>query len=158
MQIDPFEFARRRDRRQGEIVAAEMGRVAALGWQALEGTFDVQGGGSDNGPSWIDVRVAARLRTICQRCLADLDVEVKADAHLELAASEAAVNAAEDDDIERIDGSRPLEVAALIEDELILALPMVGRHEVCEATVVPDRPQGPLSKALGAWTSKRLAD
>ena len=131
--------------------------MADLGWQVVQGSFDLRGGGAANGPWWIDLRATARVRTVCQRCLGELGVEVNADSRLELAASEAEADAADDDDVDRIDGSRPLDVATLVEDELILALPMVGRHESCEATVVPDRPEGPLGKALGAWTGRRLS-
>jgi uncharacterized protein len=158
MQIDPFEFARRQDGRQGDIVASEMARMADLGWRVVRGSFELHGGGSTNGPWWIDLQAAARVQTLCQRCLGELELDIHADSRLELAASEAEADAADDDEVDRIDGSRPLDVATLVEDELILALPMVGRHEQCEATVVPDRPEGPLGKALGAWTGRRLAN
>jgi uncharacterized protein len=68
----------------------------------------------------------------CQRCLGAVEVLVEADAELELAESEAAIEAA-DDEVERVLATPEMDVVALVEDELILSLPMVPRHEACAA-------------------------
>src|SRR4030065_176389 len=47
-------------------------------------------------------------------------------------ASEAEIVAA-DDEIERAVAGRDMNVAVLVEDEVILALPMVPKHEQCRA-------------------------
>ena len=49
---------------------------------------------------------------------------------MEFASSEAEITAA-DDDIERVVAGREMSVAALVEDEVLLALPMVPKHEQC---------------------------
>jgi uncharacterized protein len=51
---------------------------------------------------------------------------------LEFAASEAEIAAA-DDGVERVLAGREMSVTALVEDEVLLALPMVPRHERCSA-------------------------
>ena len=70
------------------------------------------------------------VRLECQRSLGTLDFPLHLAAQLELAASEAEIMAA-DDDIERVVASREMSVVALVEDEVLLALPMVPRHERC---------------------------
>jgi uncharacterized protein len=54
------------------------------------------------------------------------------EARLELAASEAELLAA-DDDVDRMVAGREMNVAVLVEDEVILALPMVPKHAQCRA-------------------------
>ena len=72
------------------------------------------------------------MRLKCQRCLGDVDFPLLLDAHLEFAASEAEILAA-DDDVDRVVAGRDMNVAALVEEEVILALPMVPKHERCQA-------------------------
>jgi uncharacterized protein len=67
----------------------------------------------------------------CQRCLAPLVVPLVVDAELELADSAGEIATAEDD-IDRVVASPAMPLAQLVEDELLLALPMVPRHEACE--------------------------
>ncbi len=64
----------------------------------------------------------------CQRCLRPLVVPIAADAELELAESREVAEAAEDE-VDRVVASRNMEVAALVEDEVLLALPMAAVHE-----------------------------
>jgi uncharacterized protein len=50
---------------------------------------------------------------------------------LELATSEQAIAAAEDD-VDRVLATRAMDVASLVEDELLLTLPIAPMHERCE--------------------------
>jgi uncharacterized protein len=72
------------------------------------------------------------MRLECQRCLGSLDFPVHLEVQLEFAPSEAEITAA-DDDVERVVASREMSVAELVEDEVLLALPMVPKHEQCSA-------------------------
>jgi uncharacterized protein len=56
---------------------------------------------------------------------------------LELAESREAAEAA-DDAVDRVVASRSMAVAGLVEDELLLALPMVPVHERCEPPAKDD--------------------
>jgi uncharacterized protein len=154
MLLEPDEFARRHERQQGDLAPGAFERLAALGWTLIGGQFVLVGGGSGEGPWWLELKAGARLQAVCQRCLAEIEVPVEVDVHLELAASETVIDAA-DDDVDRIVASVPIEAATLVEDELILAAPMVARHEQCEARGGDERPAGSLSKALAAWSSRQ---
>jgi uncharacterized protein len=64
----------------------------------------------------------------CQRCLGELDYPVKLDSKLLLLPAEKLDETEEDDDVDAIEASPRLDVLALIEDELLLALPFAPRH------------------------------
>jgi uncharacterized protein len=72
--------------------------------------------------------VAAKVRLVCQRCLEKMDwpLEVKFSLALVHDDDEAAALPAEYEPLLWPDGSGSL--AALVEDELLLALPAVPRH------------------------------
>lgn len=81
-----------------------------------------------------------KLRMTCQRCLVPVDLPLRASAELELAGSLREIEDAEDD-VDRVLASGNLAVASLVEDEIILALPMVPRHAEC--------PEGARTEELG---------
>jgi len=67
---------------------------------------------------------------VCQRCLDPIQVPIAIDAELQLAENAREISEA-DDEIDRVIASRHMDVAWLVEDEVILALPMAPRHEEC---------------------------
>jgi len=85
---------------------------------------------------WLDLAVDVSLEQICQRCLQPVTVAVHAESAFRFVASEA-VAEQEDDDCEEdlLVTSRTFDLAALIEDEVLLELPLVPRHEVCPVPV-----------------------
>jgi len=70
------------------------------------------------------------MQLVCQRCLDPLPVPIAIDAELQLSESLREISDA-DDEIDRVLASRHMDVGQLVEDEVILALPMVPRHETC---------------------------
>ena len=73
-------------------------------------------------------RVACTLGLRCVRCLGEVRVRVDPDVRLVVgSALEGSVEAPEGYDLYEYEGSS-LELAQLIEDELLLALPLVPRH------------------------------
>ena len=87
----------------------------------------------------IHCQVKARLEMVCQRCLKPVDVVVASDRVLYLANSEAEAERLEaalaDEDIEVMVSGKNLDLAGVVEDEVILSLPLVPMHDVC---VAPD--------------------
>lgn len=80
----------------------------------------------------LHVQVQATLPLTCQRCMGEVRVPIQIDRHLLFApdeASAAALDDASDDDVLAL--SSDLDLHALIEDELLMALPLVPRHDVC---------------------------
>lgn len=111
-------------------------------------TWSVKGEIDARGRHFLRVRVQAKPVLECQRCLGPLEWPVDAENRLQVVGSEAAL---EDQDvhdgepdalIERIVGSKRMDVLALVEDEIILSLPYVSKHDVCPSlpTVLEEEP------------------
>lgn len=98
-------------------------------WQ-LAGRLQPRTGAADE--VWVHVQAQAEVEMTCQRCLTPVVLPVLADRDILFVADEA--TAAElddtlDDDVLVI--AKDFDALALVEDELIMALPLVPRHESC---------------------------
>ncbi len=115
---------------QGEAGLSQMPRLAAS-VAGVDGpaSYRLEFSHDDGGRAIVRGRVALAMRLICQRCLDDVRVEV--DAPIELALVRGDREASElPDELDPLpvgDGLlRPLE---LVEDELLLAIPLIPMHE-----------------------------
>jgi len=98
---------------------------------------ELQFGIDDQGVDFVEGKIEAELQVSCQRCLAPMSLPVHTGMALAFVGSEAAAN--------RLSGHReplvvpatPLRLAPLIEDELILSLPMTPRHPPDACTARP---------------------
>ena len=100
-----------------------------VAWQVQGELRDVAGGRAQ---MWLHVDASAAVRLQCQRCLLPLQEALTAKRSFLFVHDEAEA-ARLDEEIEQdvLVLSRGLDVAELVEDELILALPLVPRHERC---------------------------
>ena len=81
---------------------------------------------------WLSLQVDTAVWLTCQRCLQPYRLALALDRRLRFVRGEAqaeALDAESEDDVLAL--SRSLDLRELIEDELLLALPLVPRHEVC---------------------------
>jgi uncharacterized protein len=86
------------------------------------------------GPARIEMTLQAQadLPLQCQRCLTPVVVTVEAERAFVFVADEATAEALDDESEEDVLViSRDFDALSLVEDELILALPLVPRHDVC---------------------------
>jgi uncharacterized protein len=127
---------------EGEWPAASLQRLAdsaapeapaegwpALRWSLLGETRQVKGGKAQ---AWLRVTADAQVALTCQRCLKPAQERVDVDRWIRFVDTEAeaaALDADSDDDVLAM--PRHLDARELIEDELLLALPLVPRHEAC---------------------------
>src|SRR5262245_30228294 len=132
--IDGPRFAAEREVVAGVLAIADLPRLAELGCEAATLDYTVRGGEDAEGRATLTVGVSGELRLTCQRCLDPVDVPLATTTVLELAGSQAEIDAA-DDERDRVLASKSMDVAALVEDEVILALPMVPLHVHCETAV-----------------------
>ena len=111
---------------------AEPGDLA-VHWQAQGEWREPVGSG---GQAWLHLEADARLPMICQRCLTHLDQPVQVSQWFRFVADEAQADA-EDEDCEEdlLVSSAQFDLTALVEDELLLARPMVPMHETCPVPV-----------------------
>ena len=96
--------------------------------------------GEDDVPI-VDGRVRARLQATCQRCLQPLDLDVETELHLAVVKSEAAGEHLREPYDAWVAVDENVSIAAAVEDELLLALPMAPMHEDPQAC-------GPLARRL----------
>jgi uncharacterized protein len=86
---------------------------------------------------WLTLSAQVALPMICQRCLGPVVVPVQFEREFRFVANEELAEA-EDEACEEdvLVLSRDFNLLDLVEDELIMALPVVPKHEVCPVTVM----------------------
>lgn len=141
-KLDLAAFAHDGASLEGEWPATSLERLAdaaapeapasgwpALGWQ-LHGEIRKPKGGAEQ--TWLHVTASAQVAQTCQRCLKPVQETIEVDRWIRFVGTEAeaaALDADSDDDVLAL--PRHLDARELIEDELLLALPLVPRHDVC---------------------------
>jgi uncharacterized protein len=83
--------------------------------------------------TWLHLRVSAQAWPVCQRCLQPFAVPLEVDQSVRFVDSEAqaqALDADSEDDMLALSAS--FDLIDLIEDELLLAWPLVPRHAHCQ--------------------------
>ncbi|MEY2621620.1 MAG: hypothetical protein RIT26_1440 [Pseudomonadota bacterium] len=102
----------------------------AVSWNLIGQVKDLRGGAHQ---TWLRVQAESNLRLICQRCLQPMTQGLSVDRPFRFVSSEQAAMA-EDDQAEEdlLVASQAFDALTLIEDELILALPIVPRHPECQ--------------------------
>lgn len=122
---------------QFERLSADcVGEVSApVHWKA-RGATQKKAGASDE--IWLHLQAEAQAPLICQRCLKPVLVSLLVDRDFRFVADEATAMA-EDDDAEEdlLVLSSEFDLLALVEDELLMDLPLVPMHEACESEHVP---------------------
>ena len=136
MVLDIFDFARRGALLEGQTALADFARLLdGLPEQNSRAQVDWRVSGSVNGQGqmFLHVQAAACPDLVCQRCLGPVAWPVRVDTRVQLEVSESQLDTDDgtDDSPERILGSTRFDLVSLVEDELILELPYVPRHEQC---------------------------
>lgn len=168
LRLDVERFAREGGRLAGEWPVAGMARLVEschtdarpgiaeqVAWEA-RGEARRAGGESQ---AWLSLELRTCVKLTCQRCLGAVSVPLELAGRFRFVQGEA--RAAEEDaesDEDVLASSRSLDLHALAEDELLLALPLVPRHEACpEPLVAPaagsaedrEREPGPFAALAG---------
>jgi uncharacterized protein len=88
----------------------------------------------DEGKSWLQLDVTGEPVLCCQRCLAGVTFPLRIKSRLQLMApgEEWPDDDLVDDSTDAIEAEKALVVLSLIEEEVLLALPIAPRHEQCE--------------------------
>lgn len=89
-------------------------------------------GTAEGARCWLHLRAHGRLDLVCQRCLGAVPTVLDAQRSFLFIHGEtqaAALDAEIEDDVLAL--TRSLDLRELIEDELLLSMPLVPRHEVC---------------------------
>lgn len=136
--IDGLQFARGAQEVRGALGMEHLPRLAEM-QGATEGlAFGLRGGMRDDGKPCLWISVSGELRLVCQRCLGQLVFPLSVDVELALTEDPREIEQTEDE-VDRVLASRAMNVAQLVEDEVLLALPMVPRHERCSVEIPAER-------------------
>lgn len=85
---------------------------------------------------WLHLRVHGTFPMRCQRCLHSVDVPLDVDRSFRFVADEATAEALDEEcEEDLLVLSRDFDLHSLIEDELLMALPMVPMHDACPQSV-----------------------
>lgn len=141
--IDAFEFGRSNGLREGATPVAEMERlVKDLADNSGTLQWSVKGGVVREGYPSLTLAVAGTVQLVCQRCLAPFAYALDSSTMLVLGKDDEEADQIEeildDESIDVIVGSRSCDIRDLLEDEALLALPQVPKHDVCPPTPVLD--------------------
>ena len=134
--IDGLEFAKARSRLQGSWPVAEFLRLHdALRSTAGTLHYELEGVPEQHGRPALRLKVEGALQLTCQRCLAALEFPLRIGVSLLLAETQEEIDAAplDAEGPESILAGREMAVRALVEDEVLLAIPIAPRHPACSA-------------------------
>ncbi|MDE2367984.1 MAG: DUF177 domain-containing protein [Burkholderiales bacterium] len=107
----------------------ELHDAASADWSARGSQVPVTGGAPE---VWLHLRGSATVTLECQRCLRPVDEALAVDRRFRFVDDEdEALRLDEECEDDVMQMPQRLDLHALLEDELILALPIVPRHEVC---------------------------
>ena len=140
--INSLDFARNGRRLGGEVQLAELPRILEM-LENPQGilSYTIQGGVDMQGTYFLDLSVAGQCRLRCQRCLHGLDHPVRLDTRL-LLRDQPSLDAldhkdagGEEENLDSILADAHLDVLDLLEEEILLSLPIAPKHEfgACKA-------------------------
>lgn len=153
-KLDVEALARDEASLQGEWPAADLQRLAegaapeapAAAWPAVQwsvrGEMRTPRGGEAQ--IWVALEATAEVALTCQRCLRPVQEHVRFARWFHFVRDEslaAELDADSDDEVLAL--PRALDLQELVEDELLLDLPLVPRHETCPEALplVDDAPE-----------------
>lgn len=130
IEIDALRFARLGERLEGELAVTRLTRLADLIASDRGQVRYRLRGGIESGRPTLVLRVEAELEMVCQRCLEVCAQHVQSESRMPLARNEAEMRRWECDEplLDVLLADSALDVLALVEDEVLLSLPLVARH------------------------------
>lgn len=139
--IDSLEFARRGGRIEGEVAVSALARLAGV-VVGSNGRLrcSISGELDKDGKPTLLLNVDGELDLLCQRCLQVFRWPLRSATRLLLVAPGDAWPDEDlaDDEADAIAADKMQSVLALIEDEVLLALPIAPTHAACESPVASD--------------------
>ena len=160
-RLDALRFAQAGARLEGDPPLTGFARLASdlhppvdpserVRWQAQG---EMRAGPTGGAPqAWLHLEARALVPLTCQRCLAPVQTPVEVDRWFRFVADEATAEALDDDSEEDLLALEPRpSLVELVEDELILSLPLVPLHERCpQPLLAAEEPVGGEKAASGS--------
>ena len=141
--IDSLDFAGNGREISGEVPVASLSRLLDL-LENPQGilSYTVRGGLDKQGIPVLDVSVTGSCRLRCQRCLDGMDHAVRLETRLllrdqaTLDVLDDSVDGEEEEPFDSILADAHLDVLDLLEEEILLSLPIAPKHEAGACRVV----------------------
>ncbi len=143
--IDGMQFARTEQSVEGGFAVKTLPRLLeTLASGDGEIRYRIQGRYQVNDKPVLECSISGSVQLQCQRCLAAMTHQLDIHSRLVLVSSEAKLPDTQDepDDVDTIVASAEMVVAELVEEEILLSLPMIPRHEVCELAAAGKQQKG----------------
>jgi len=128
-------------RRLSRLVTMLSREGGLLAWRAAFERKERPDGGHDD---FVHLRLDGEVSMQCMRCLGDARIPVHLERGFRLVANEvqAAREDAEEAEFDVLAGGPRFDLGELIEDEAIMALPPIARHDNCDLPLGAAGPQG----------------
>lgn len=127
--IDSLEFARAGEQLSGSVPVSELSRLSDnLFDTAGNLQFGLTGSRDSRHRLRLKMSVAGSIDLQCQRCLGKLVFPVSVQANLLILTDEAGGETGEIDDLDGVPAAAQTDVWSLVEDEVLLAIPLAPRH------------------------------
>jgi uncharacterized protein len=128
--IDPWQLAAAAGRLEGTLMLSGLPRLRELLHAATGSVMvNLEAGVDERGVHFIGGRAVTSLELICQRCLEPLSLPLDIPFRLGLIHSESDADDLPDEYEPLLVAKADLVSADLVEDELILALPLIALHQ-----------------------------
>ncbi len=147
---------------EAEVEEASLPRLARDALEPLAPVkVRVEGVKSPRGKAGLRLSAECSIELECQRCMQPVTLDLTPSAAFELVDGEVQPDADDDDEWDVLAHSEHLDLLAIVEDELLLALPYAPMHDTCSPTQVGDRiarasPFAALAQLKGARASRRI--
>ncbi len=129
--INNLEFAQAQQTQAGEIDALKCGRLAETllpSGKDAHISFKLTGAAKQLRNPSLHLHIKAQLPVTCQRCLDEMQVLLNLDFDY-IICKELPIETDENDDTDWLEAAPEMNLQALIEDELLLAMPIAPMHD-----------------------------
>jgi len=145
--LDVKAFATSQSALSGEVDLQGMPRLRADCAEDVAGKaeWSVQGelrqARDGQAASWIHLQAKTKVPLTCQRCLKTVEQALEVDRSFRFVKDEVTADAQDDESEEDLLVlSKDFDLLALVEDELLMALPLVPMHTSCQSEHAPTSP------------------
>lgn len=135
--IDSLNFVRNSEVHHGRILPAELERLREyLLDHSGEIVYSISGVFDEKGRQTLKIMIAGMVTLCCQRCLSKLEHTLDVKTSLLIARNQDEYSYYdEDNSVDAILASPNIDALTLIEDEIILSLPISPRHQENECSI-----------------------
>ena len=134
IQIDPLDLAKNQVQLEGQYLTVNLPRLAEFS-PSKDAMVHVKLGFIQETDALVKVTgsIDSRLRLVCERCLQPFEYEISLEPQLYFDVSGVEPDDQDERDIIQVEG--PVDLKSLVEDEVLLALPMIPMHapDQCKA-------------------------